>query len=119
MHVVGDRKHVARKSRDAIEPRVKNLALGALPQVLHFGKRAQQLVLEFGGLAFGLGNRVGLLGRSRVFRFGGRTFSLAGGWVRHCFQSILGNIRMPGISGLQRQKSSVYGVSKRLTTRAV
>ena len=119
MHVVSDREHVARKSRDAIESRVKHLALGTFAQVFHFCKRAQQLVLKFGGLAFGLGSRVGLLGSRRVFSLGGRTFCLAGGWVRHCFQSILSNIRMPGISGLWRQKSSVYGASKRPTTRAV
>src|SRR6188474_3418280 len=119
MHVVGDREHVACKSCNAVEPRIENLTLGALAQVFHFGKRAQQLVLEFRGLALGLGKQVGLFGRRRVLRFGGRTFSLAGGWVRHCFLSILGKIRMPGISGLRRQKSSVYGASKRLTTRAV
>ena len=53
VHVVGHRQHVAGKTGDGVLPGVGDFAFGALAQVFHLGKRAQQLVLELGGLALG------------------------------------------------------------------
>ena len=106
VHVVRHRQYVAGKPRDTIESRIENLALGSFAQILHFRERAQQFVLELGGFAPGFYRRVGRLWSRGALSLS-HGFSLAGGSIRHRAQSILGNIWMPGISGLLRQKSSV------------
>ena len=47
-HVVGDGQDIARKRRNAVDARVRDLARGSPPQVLHLGEHAQELVLVFG-----------------------------------------------------------------------
>ena len=50
LHVVGDGQDIAREIRDAVGARIGHLALGAAAQVFHLGQRAQQAVLQVGGL---------------------------------------------------------------------
>jgi hypothetical protein len=64
VHVVGDGDDVAGEIRDAVDPAVGDLALGAPAQVLHVGERAQQLVLVVGGL---LGQGLDQLRDARLF----------------------------------------------------
>ena len=108
MHIVGDRQHVAPKPRNAIDPRIENLPFRAFAQVLHFGKRAQQLVLELRCFSLGLGDRIGGFASRRLIRFAA---AIASAW--RAVGSVIvinpssANIRMPRISGLRHEKSSV------------
>ena len=118
VHVVGDRQHVARERGDAVLARVRELALGALAQVLHLRERAQQPVLVLGVLArqrLHQGGDLRLLGRRNSgvglpgalsLRLGGRVIGAAGGVIRHRVGPFANGVVSPRISGLGAEKSS-------------
>ena len=134
-HVVGDRQHVARERRDAVLAHVRDLAVGALAQVLHLRQRAQQPVLVVGVLARERLHQRGdldLLGRASApsaslsLGFGGRILGAAYGVVRHRLCPFRNCVCSPRISGLGAEKSSSVGSNRRhqapislLTTLAV
>src|SRR6266542_3333100 len=87
-HVVGDGQEIAGERADAVRARIRDFALGAAPQILHFGKRAQQPILELGRLLderswVGGSFRGRRAGRGGALLLLGRLFSCAGGSIRH------------------------------------
>ena len=50
--IVGHAEKIAGEIRGGIKGGLGLFALGALPQIFHFGRQAQQAVLEGGGLLF-------------------------------------------------------------------
>src|SRR5439155_16412036 len=114
-------ENIARETGDTVRARVRDLALGAPAQVLHFGQRAQQPVLQIRGFP---GERRDRIRRGFGRRGGFRRLSLnasgAGGRIRHP-NSVRSVEMSQGISALRRQKSSLRGQlpSTLLTTLAV
>ena len=107
LHVVGDGQDIARKIGDAVDPRVGDFPLGAAAQVFHLGERAQQPVLQLGGLLAELGDRIGRCsaGCEPRLRRGGLSPPLA--VVSFIIHSVENASNSPRISGLRGQKSSL------------
>jgi hypothetical protein len=116
-HVVSDREHVARESRDAVIASVRDLPLGSPTHVLHLGERAQQLVLVVGRFTRQLldqrGHPLGFARRGVRARQGLRSHrrdvvGTARSRIRHLVVPATKWVLSAGISGLCREKSSSY-----------